>query len=187
MVQKPLEDRATRDRFIRRVLDGAPNAALAKEFGIAERTIRYWLNRPKIRERLDRAVDADQECYVRRIVATAFKAHDRLVELLKDESSQVCLAAAKALLTPMDRLLELRSARAPRQSDATPTKSLDEILTRCRQMLQERRARLPSSKPPFPCRCRPTAQTAKTATAELRHRRPASRIEPIVVAVGADG
>lgn len=95
-------------------------------------------------------------------------------QLLNDESSEVRLAAAKVLLAAMDRLLELNWARAPQQSEAAPTESFDEVMARCRQILQERRATLPSSKPPFP----PLRPTAKTATAELHHRRPASRIAP---------
>ncbi|HUY32180.1 MAG TPA: hypothetical protein VMV69_05320 [Pirellulales bacterium] len=70
MAQNPFEDRATRQRFIERVLDGAPIATLAEEFGIAEPIVRDWLTRPKIRERLDRAAAADQQCYVRRILAS---------------------------------------------------------------------------------------------------------------------
>ena len=139
--ENPIE---RRERFIRRVLAGASHASMAREFQVTARTIRNWLARPKVAQRIQRAVDASLDSYTRRLVATSGKAHGTLVRLLGDESSQVRLGAARSLLAPLERLIELRASLPPAPESAAPAESLDEAWAGLKTIFDRQRGQLPT-------------------------------------------
>jgi len=144
------EDRhERRERLIRRVLAGVSHPKLATEFNVTERTIRGWLRRPKIRERIEQAVDAALGSYTRRLVATAAKAHGTLLKLLADESSQVRLGAARSLVAPLEKLIELRLTLAKRDAAEVAdygisAKSLEQLSVELREHLATKRGVQPA-------------------------------------------
>ena len=143
--ENPIE---RRERFIRRVLAGATHTTMAREFGVGERTIRNWLRRPKIARRIQQAVDAALDVYTRRLVATSSKAHSTLATLLSDESSQVRLGAARSLLGPLERLIELRASLHTAPESAAPAESLDEAWAGLKMIVDRQRGQLPTPPPP---------------------------------------
>lgn len=132
-----------RDKFIARAIDGLTIEELSREFGVSTRTIYFWLANPRVAARIERAMDAILNAFVRRTANRYAAAHDRVQKIMEQTTeSTEALEAAREILRPAMKLIAMRTKMAGRVASSGGegvSKSREQLATEALALAFERR------------------------------------------------